>query len=81
MADGGINGMKAQQTKPAILRKVGIESLSKSLGPLGMVRFLQQYEMGTGDYTKERDLWLKDIDIESIAAEVKKNGKRKPDNP
>jgi len=37
-----------------------------------MVRFLQQYETGTGDYTRERDLWLKDINIESIAMELKK---------
>ena len=72
MAHRGVNGMKTQQTNPAILRKVGLEALCRSLGPLGMVRFLQQYETGTGDYTKERDLWLKDIDIELIAGELKK---------
>ena len=48
--------MKVQQTNPVILRKLGLEALCKSLGPLGMVRFLQQYEAGTGDYTKERGL-------------------------
>lgn len=69
--------MKVQQTNPAILRKMGLEALCKSLGPLGMVRFLQQYEMGTGDYTKERDLWLKDIDIESVAIELKNKQKKK----
>jgi hypothetical protein len=69
--------MKAQLTNPAILRKLGLEALYKSLGPLGIVRFLQQYEMGTGDYTKERDLWLKDIDIESIAIELKNRQKKK----
>jgi len=69
--------MKAQQTNPAILRKLGLEALCKSLGPLGMVRFLQQYETGTGDYTKERDLWLKDIDIESIAVELNVRRKKK----
>ena len=77
MANGGINKMKAQQTNPAILRKMGLEALCKSLGPLGMVRFLQQYETGTGDYTKERDLWLKDIDIESIVTELRHRQKRK----
>ena len=69
--------MKVQQTNPATLRKMGLEALHKSLGPLGMVRFLQQYETGTGDYTKERDLWLRDIDIESIAAELKNRPKKK----
>jgi hypothetical protein len=69
--------MKAQQANPAILRKLGLEALCKSLGPIGMVRFLQQYETGTGDYTRERDLWLKDINIESIAMELKNRRKKK----
>ena len=69
--------MKGQQTNPAILRKVGLEALFKSLGPVGMVRFLQQYEMGAGNYTKERDLWLKDIDVDSIVAELKKRRRKK----
>jgi hypothetical protein len=77
MADGGIDKMKLQQTNPVIVRKLGLEALSKSLGPLGMVRFLQQYEAGTGDYTKERDLWLKDVDIESIAIEFRHKHKKK----
>jgi hypothetical protein len=77
MANGGVYKMKAQQTNPVILRKLGLEALCKSLGPLGMVRFLQQYEIGTGDYTKERELWLKDIDIESIAIELKIRRKKK----
>ena len=77
MANGGVDKMKAQLTNPAILRKLGLEALCKSLGPIGMVRFLQQYEMGTGDYTKERNLWLKDIDIESIAIELKSRRKKK----
>lgn len=72
-----VHGMKAQQTNPVILRKMGLEALCKSLGPLGMVRFLQQYEVGTGDYTKERDFWLKDINIESIAIELRNRRKRK----
>ena len=36
------------------IRAAGILVLSQSLGPVGMVRFLQQYEAGMGDYTKER---------------------------
>jgi hypothetical protein len=77
MANGGINKMKVQQTNPVILRKLGLEALCKSLGPLGMVRFLQQYEAGTGDYTKERDFWLRDADIESIAIELRHRRKKK----
>jgi len=36
------------------IRKAGLQALAKALGPIGMVRFLQQYECGIGDYTKER---------------------------
>ena len=54
------------------IRKKGIEALNNALGPVGMVRFLHQYESGTGDYTKERDVWLKDYKIDSIIKEIKK---------
>jgi len=69
--------MKGRQTNPVILRKLGLEALCKSLGPFGMVRFLQQYETGIGDYIMERDLWLKDIDVESIFIELKNRRKKK----
>jgi hypothetical protein len=54
-------------------------NLTKALGPLGMVRFIQQFETGVGDYTKERDLWLKEMDIKTIISEIKvkrKKGKK-----
>jgi hypothetical protein len=57
---------------PAVIRKVGLEAVAKRLGPLGMVRFLQQFESGRGDYTKERDQWLKDADIKEIISEIRK---------
>lgn len=54
------------------IRKAGIESLSRDLGPVGMVYFLRQFEHGEGDYTKERNMWIDDTDIEGILSEVKK---------
>ena len=46
------------------IRTVGLAALTQSLGPVGMARFLQQYETGTGDYTKERTrkIAMKSID-------------------
>ena len=72
-----VHGIKVQQTNPVILRKLSLEALCKSLGPLGTVRFLQQYETGAGDYTKERDLWLRDADIESITIELTRRRKKR----
>jgi len=56
---------------PAVIRKAGLEAVAKKLGPLGMVRFLQQFETGRGDYTKERDQWLHDVDIKEIISEIR----------
>jgi hypothetical protein len=36
------------------IHKAGIEVLSSELGPVGMVRFIQQFDKGSGDYTAER---------------------------
>jgi hypothetical protein len=38
----------------AEIRKNGYKALIDSLGVVGMLRFLQQLEMSTGDYTLER---------------------------
>ena len=56
-------------------KKTRFRSFSKALGPVGMARFLQQFETGMGDYTKERAQWLKGINVETIIEEIK--GKRK----
>jgi hypothetical protein len=36
------------------IRRAGLDALERELGPVGMVRFLQQFETGSGDYTAER---------------------------
>ena len=54
---------------PAVIRKAGLEAVAKKLGPVGMVRFLQQFETGFGDYTKEKSQWLKDMDIHEIVTD------------
>ena len=36
------------------MRTAGITILAEKLGPVGVTRFLQQFENGWGDYTKEK---------------------------
>ena len=36
------------------VRTKGLQVLADELGPVGMVRFLQQTETGRGDYSRER---------------------------
>lgn len=43
---------------PVEINCIGYEALTKALGFDGMVRFLRQFEMGSGDYTKEREQLL-----------------------
>lgn len=63
--------MDVQTLNPTIARRAGMEALAKALGPVGMVRFLQQIEMGSGDYTKEREELLKGMSVKSIVKEIK----------
>ncbi|MHA2299072.1 MAG: hypothetical protein ACXADA_23845 [Candidatus Hodarchaeales archaeon] len=51
---------------PNEIRKKGIEALVEALGPVGMARFLQQFDTGKGDYTKEREKWLGKTTIDEI---------------
>lgn len=53
------------------IRRAGIQLLTQNLGAVGMVRFLQQSDLGWGDYTKERSQWLGNPSLEEIAAEIK----------
>ncbi|OCQ99029.1 hypothetical protein BCD64_23620 [Nostoc sp. MBR 210] len=55
----------------AEIRRLGIEALTKALVPAGMARFMQQFELGSGDYTKDRDQILGNPSIEEIIAEIK----------
>lgn len=52
--------------KNSEIRRVGTEALIKVLGPIGMARYLEEFDNGgTGDYTQEKyeqpDLSVEDI--------------------
>jgi len=53
------------------IRKRGIEALAKALGPIEMVRFIQSFDLGKGDYTKERFQWLEQ-DMDEIINEIER---------
>ena len=55
------------------IQQKGLEALSRELGPVGMVRFLQMFETGYGDYTEERHQWLDDQRIEDIVQRIHQN--------
>jgi hypothetical protein len=57
--------MQTHELSPAQLRQMGIEALVQALGAVGMARFLQQFDRGSGDYTHDRDTILAGINLES----------------
>lgn len=61
-----------QEITPAQIRSKGIRALVEALGPVGMARFLQQFDTGSGDYTKERERWLRGITLDGALREIKR---------
>ncbi len=62
--------MDVDTLNPSELKKAGFEALTKALGPVGMMRFLQLLQKGYGDYTRDRDLWLKDQDLDTVLQRI-----------
>jgi hypothetical protein len=54
------------------IRLTGLKALSRDLGAVGMVRFLQQFETGYGDYTTERHEWLGERTVRELAQEIER---------
>ena len=63
--------MEGRELTSEQIRRKGIEILAKNLGPVDMIRFLQQFELGTGDYSTDRHAWLDRLTIRDIVKEVK----------
>jgi hypothetical protein len=56
------------------IRRKGLAALRRELGKDGMIRFLQQFETGSGDYARERYSWVNRTSLEDIRKAA--NGKR-----
>ena len=53
----------------------GMDALRKTLGPVDMVRFIQMFDQGKGDYTKERKQWLSN-DLDEIGNKIQQMQKQ-----
>ncbi len=54
------------------IRTVGFEALLRELGPAGAIRFIQQYELGHGDYTRNRKKLLQKKSVREIGKQIMK---------
>lgn len=61
------------QTRPlSEITRHAIDLLSKEIGIVDTVRFLNQFTTGYGDYAEERKALFKDLTLDEILATVKK---------
>jgi hypothetical protein len=63
---------------PDQIRRKGLAALRRDLGKAGMIRFLQQFSSGSGDYAHERHDWVDRTSLDDIrAAAHAKRAKKK----
>lgn len=55
---------------PLEINRLGYKALTDALGFDGMIRFLRQFEPGSGDYTQERHQWLNQFTVEDIFTQI-----------
>ena len=63
--------MKTERMTLEQIRVTGLAALMEKLGPDGMIRFLQQFETGTGDYSTERHQWIDQWDMDTLLAKLR----------
>jgi len=54
------------------IRTIGFEALLRELGPEGTIRFIQQYETGRGNYTRNRRQWLPKKSVKELGKQIVK---------
>lgn len=59
-------------TNQSELRHRGFRALTEALGWVNAVRFLRQYDPGSGNYTEERRTLLPDWDASTLVREARK---------
>ena len=69
--------MKAHAMTLHDIQVAGLEALTRELGTVGMIRFLQQYETGKGDYSEERVGVVDEESVDMIAQQIVRSREKK----
>ena len=70
--------MSTQELTQEQIRLIGLEVLARELGATGLIRFLQMYEQGSGDYTRERASILPNQTVAQIAERISRQRSEEP---
>ena len=73
------NGFGSKRMRMTLekIRRDGLGALRAKLGKAGMIRFLQQFETGDGDYSQERHEWVDSTSLDDIKSHKSKGLKRR----
>lgn len=64
--------MTIQEKALSEITKDAVEVLSKEIGIANTIRFINQFAIGYGNYTQERERIFEDMTLEEILGEIKK---------
>ena len=63
--------MTIEMSSVAQITTRALAILSRELGPVNTARFINQFSVGSGDYTQERDSIIGSPTVAEIVAEIK----------
>ena len=64
--------MTVQEKALSEITKDALEVLSKEIGIANTIRFINQFAIGYGNYTQERERIFEDMTLEEILSEIMK---------
>ena len=64
--------MTVQEKALSQITREAVEVLSKEIGIANTIRFINQFAIGYGNYTQERERIIEDMTLEEILGEIKK---------
>lgn len=69
----GIEMIAIEKKTDHQIKLLGLKAAKNELGVMGFIRFIQQFEIGEGNYTEDRKTWQKNYTVEFLADEIKKS--------
>ncbi len=69
--------METSNMTPDQIRKNGMEALIQALGPVGMVRFFQEFNLGSGDYKKKKKKWLDKLSVGEVVKLIERDKQKR----
>jgi hypothetical protein len=54
-----------------------LDVLMRELGAEGLARFLRLHRSGTGDYTRDRDKWQKDLTLDQVLESIREHRRQR----